>query len=972
MKRPGWGAFGLAAVAAATPAPTLAATLVVDPTGATSAYTTITAALDAASSGDTVTVLAGSYAESLTVDTDVLLEGAGSGSTTLSGVTTVTVNEGITATIRGFTLVPTSRGMITAGGTIALDDIVITGVTSSVNGVGVRATGTGSLTITNSVFQSLDAGAYAGAAIYATGSSVTVGSSTFDGNSSGYGGAIYVSGGSLSVTRSTFTSNACGSNGGAIYASGAVLAVDGSSFTANLASSGIAGAVYATGDAVFTATTFDDNEAYTGAGAVFSSANLTLTGTDFTANQERSGAGYGGAVWQYGGDLQLADSAFVGNDASSGGAIRVDETATATIVRSSFEANTADYGGAVRLASSGDVALDTCTFTSNVATWEGGGVRWVPAFGGAPGLLVDTCVFTENTGSAGGGVYGESAGTFTVLDSHFEGNAAGDGGALGLTSVAGVEAVRNEWCVNEATGAGGAVYQSSVGTGDLDGSVRWLNNTFTENTAAVGGALYHSVDYAPILQNNDFLGSTGTTLGGALYFVDDGAELTNNVVGWTSAGLAIEATGAGSFTLGYNDFFGNTAGDLGSSLSLGAGNLTDDPTLRSYTADGVCDNDNLAPEFGSPLVDAGDPALLDPDGGRSDVGVYGGADADLDGFVDGDLDGYTTLVDCDDTTPAINPLATEIAYNSVDEDCSGADLCDADGDGEDAPAPACLGADCDDDDAAVYPSAAEVWYDGVDQDCSGGSDYDQDGDGDWSTAFWGSDCDDTDPAVNGWLEEVWYDGVDQDCDGNDDDRDEDGFAAAEAGGDDCEDRDPRLNPGAAELCADGLDNDCSGEVDDKDEDGDGHVDEACGAYIGALPADDCDDGVATTFPGAPEVPYDGVDNNCDHGDEDDVDRDGYLAAEIGGSDCVDTDPTIHPNADDAVGDGIDQDCDGEDAEASEIDSAGDTGAATEPECGCAAGPGGGGVMVVLLAGLVALRRPAQVRHARSSAQPVHR
>ena len=27
---------------------------------------------------------------------------------------------------------------------------------------------------------------------------------------------------------------------------------------------------------------------------------------------------------------------------------------------------------------------------------------------------------------------------------------------------------------------------------------------------------------------------------------------------------------------------------------------------------------------GSPLVDAGDPGLLDPDGSRSDIGVHGG------------------------------------------------------------------------------------------------------------------------------------------------------------------------------------------------------------------------------------------------------------------------------------------------------------------------------------------------------------
>ncbi len=44
---------------------------------------------------------------------------------------------------------------------------------------------------------------------------------------------------------------------------------------------------------------------------------------------------------------------------------------------------------------------------------------------------------------------------------------------------------------------------------------------------------------------------------------------------------------------------------------------------------------------------------------------------------DADGDGFGPGVDCDDTDPAINPAATEIPGNAVDEDCDGGALCDA-------------------------------------------------------------------------------------------------------------------------------------------------------------------------------------------------------------------------------------------------------------------------------------------------------
>jgi len=118
---------------------------------------------------------------------------------------------------------------------------------------------------------------------------------------------------------------------------------------------------------------------------------------------------------------------------------------------------------------------------------------------------------------------------------------------------------------------------------------------------------------------------------------------------------------------------------------------------------------------------------------------------------------------------------------------------DADGDGYGVDAEASFhcalpagfsdaGGDCDDTDGAVNPAATEVWYDDVDQDCDGNDD-DQDGDGADALASGGTDCDDTNAGIAPHIAEDWYNGIDENCDGQDDDQDNDGFLLA----DDCND-----------------------------------------------------------------------------------------------------------------------------------------------------------------------------------------
>ncbi len=170
--------------------------------------------------------------------------------------------------------------------------------------------------------------------------------------------------------------------------------------------------------------------------------------------------------------------------------------------------------------------------------------------------------------------------------------------------------------------------------------------------------------------------------------------------------------------------------------------------------------------------------------------------------VDDDGDGFTeNQGDCNDMDASINPGATEICGDGIDNNCDGLI------DGQDTmacpapPTPTCIDADMD-----SYFAATPGLDCGV------------------------LDCNDMDPAINPAAAERCADGIDNNCDGLTDgqdttacpappsctDADADGFFA-QAGCNtvqDCNDSDAMIFPGAPELCGDAIDNDCDGNVDE--------------------------------------------------------------------------------------------------------------------------------------------------------------
>lgn len=401
---------------------------------------------------------------------------------------------------------------------------------------------------------------------------------------------------------------------------------------------------------------------------------------------------------------------------------------------------------------------------------------------------------------------------------------------------------------------------------------------------------------------------------------------------------------------------------------------------------------------------------------------------------DADLDGMDVCNgDCDDSNAAVFAGAVEVC-DGLDNDCNldvddvlvppswYPDL-DHDGYGTGTPVVQCdappdsalLDGDCDDSNANVSPGAQEVCDPAdIDEDCDlvaeelgalGQSSWWVDGDTDgYGTGnaviacdapagyvAQSGDCDDGNSVFNpGAAETDCADPNDYNCDGSTGFADADGDSWAACA--ECNDGDATAFPGATEVC-DGDDENCDGTIDEPtasdaqtfyvDADRDGHgipgsTAVGCTAPDGyAATDDDCDDAIASVYPGATEIWYDNIDQNCD-GNDNDQDLDGVGAPK----DCADLDPMVYPGATDVPCDDIDLDCN-----AAPDDSASpacapptttttdtgtppvtDTGTPPVPPdevsgCGCAAPTGGEGASGWLLLAVTAARA-ARSRRAR--------
>ncbi len=138
-------------------------------------------------------------------------------------------------------------------------------------------------------------------------------------------------------------------------------------------------------------------------------------------------------------------------------------------------------------------------------------------------------------------------------------------------------------------------------------------NSIVKNNLFYGNGHFAMFSYSDMIQNNVIIGEDGNWDDG---IIGADQDIRNNHIENATIGIRYDP-GGGSFIIAkYNSLWNNETNFK---------NFTPDTT--NFTANPMFNdafNQDFHLQMFSPLIDAGDPAILDVDGSRSDIGIYGG------------------------------------------------------------------------------------------------------------------------------------------------------------------------------------------------------------------------------------------------------------------------------------------------------------------------------------------------------------
>ncbi|MCB9175695.1 MAG: hypothetical protein H6648_00940 [Caldilineae bacterium] len=588
-------------------------------------HSRIQAAVDAARSGATIAIQAGTYVENVVIDGKALtLAGAGAPFSVIDGNRkgpVLTIRGAVAVTVRGLSLTrgagvyapdadltlrssrisfnsdPRAGGVYTAA-RLTVEDCDIDSNVSLTRGGGILVD-EGGIAVVRRSRLSANTSAVDGGGIYAAGS-LTVEDSVITGNGGRYGGGISARGAAVNLSNSSFVGNRA-EYGAGVFLLGGSLTMQGGTVQGNRAD--VAGGVYVgssdtvPGTGSLTDVAIIENIAEgdygTGGGLISNGARVTIQGGRLRENR----GNFGGALYFYrdGADLQVRGVELALNSANFGGAV-YGRSGQATLTDCTVQQNTATLDGGAIHADGASVTVVGGRVGPNSAVRDGGAAHT----GDNGSVRFERVTLAGNAaGRHGGGLRVENVATLSEVTLERNQVEGGDsqGGALSV-AVGGSASIERSLLASNSALQGGALA--------ISGTLRLENSTLTDNQALFGGAIYSGggdVALASVtLAHNRVVANEGET-GGAAGIQRVGAagrvELRDSIV-------ALNANGAdclGQITsAGYN-----LDGDNSCGLRSSGDRPDQDPGLSELQANGGASR-TMALLTGSPAVDAGDPS----------------------------------------------------------------------------------------------------------------------------------------------------------------------------------------------------------------------------------------------------------------------------------------------------------------------------------------------------------------------------
>jgi predicted outer membrane repeat protein len=521
---------------------------------------TIQAAINAATSGDTVTVLPGVYVETIDFDgKEITVNGAAGPATTIidgagdGPVVLCNSFEGPGTTFSGFT--------------------VRNGYNEDSNGAGMSIA-LGTVSISNCIFRDNEAGTgVAGAGIAAQASTITISDCQFLDNVGWSAGGVLVWGGSATVTDCVFDGNNGVNRGGGMYVLDAHVEVTDCSFinghVGGLDSAGAGLYIDEDSDVTMNGCTISDNVPFRGTAGIhmINGSTLSLVNCDFANNHAQIEQAFGNAIYSLDSSVSMLGCEFSGNTGGDTGGAVYASSSDVSATLCGFVNNATDGGGGAISLNDSSFVGNLCTLTGNASVGSGGGIS---GFNQST-VELEGCTFSGNASAIGsGGAVRVQEGSLQAASCTFAGNSAATGGGVQVQTSALATFNNCTFNQNEAlTGDGG-------GLDALNTHVTIIGGAFNDNQAGARGggiaATQGGVGASLSLMNTQFHSNSAATAGGALCSAVAtsirGAGMLNNSA-QNAGGIAMIGP-FGQADIIASRFDGNSATQVGGALMVGA------------------------------------------------------------------------------------------------------------------------------------------------------------------------------------------------------------------------------------------------------------------------------------------------------------------------------------------------------------------------------------------------------------------